>query len=440
MKLVLFILVIIAFVQGVILPVKVSILTGLSIENVIIYLVVLGIMVIEGIDRNLSPRRVPNFWLLVLIVVCTIASAFFFFHYVLPGLPESPSEKTASLLDILRKAKGLVLQPVLLFMIPFFLSDTARRAEKFLFIFVVVVGALNVLSVLAEIANVQLFHVYEFYEDLGRFAGITGNPNKTAYLVCFLIPFQYYLFKKNSSNATRLLLITLILGEVASIFLSGSRGGMIVLAMIGLALIHIYKDYKMLMFLVPLGFIGIAFGLRDGGYLQEAFERTNVLISGDLKTASSGRFDIWSALLVYYFGQPHLMLFGSGFGAVEFVGTGFRAHNLYMEILIEFGIAGILILGLLIKRTYSYMLSLNNDEYELKRIITISMVAIIIAWFFTTLIGVLQLITLGFATALSLLKCINNEKLHNSNFSEKVETTLESESTKSSRILRYKRS
>jgi len=440
MKLFLYLLVIIAFVQGVILPSTVSIMTGLSIENVITYLVVLGIMVTGGAERKLSPRTVPNFWLLVLMVVCTVASAFFFFYHIYPGLPVTPSGKTALLLDVLRKAKGLVLQPVLLFMIPFFLADTVKRAEKFLFIYVVVVGMLNVLSVVAEMAHIQLFHVYEFYEDLGRFAGITGNPNKTAYLVCFLIPFQYYLFKKSTSNATRLLLIALIFGEVASIFLSGSRGGMIVLAMIGLALIHIYKDYKVLMFLIPLGFLGIAFGMRDGGYLQEAFERTNILISGDLETASSGRFDIWSALLLYYFSHPHLMLFGSGFGAVEFVGTGFRAHNLYMEVLIEFGVAGILMLGLLIKRTYSYLLSLNNDKYELKHIIIISMVAIIIAWFFTTLIGILQLITLGFATALSLLKCINNENKRDSNFFEKIEVIPEGEPTKSSRILRYKRS
>jgi len=438
MKSVLFVLVIIAFVQGVILPSTVSILTGLTIENAIIYLVALGIMVTEGTDGSLRPGRVPNFWLLVFIVVCTLASAFFFFYHVLPGLPELSSGKTASLLDVLRKAKGLVLQPILLFMIPFFLVDTARRAEQFLYIYVIVVGVLNVLSVFADMANIQLFHVYEFYEDLGRFAGITGNPNKTAYLVCFLIPFQYYLFKKNTSNATRLLLMALMLGEVASIFLSGSRGGIIVLAMIGLALIHIYKDYKILMFLIPLGFLGIAFGLRDGGYLQEAFERTNILISGDLETASSGRFDIWKALLIYFFDNHRLMLFGSGFGAVEFVGTGFRAHNLYMEILIEFGFAGILIFGLLIKRTYSYLLTLNNDEFELKRIIIISMFAVLIAWFFTTLIGVLQLITLGFATALSLLKCINYENKYDPNISK--ETEADTTPVKTSRILRYKKS
>lgn len=436
MKSVLYILVIIAFVQGVILPPTVSIMIGLTIENAIIYLVVLGIMVTEGIGGNLSPRRVPNFWLLVLMLVGAIASVFFFYYYVSPGLPELPSGKTASLLDILRKTKGLVLQPILLFMIPFFLADTVKRAENFLFIYVTVVGVINVLSVIAEILGIQLFHVYEFYEDLGRFAGITGNPNKTAYLVCFLIPFQYYFIKKKPTNVSRLLLLALIFGEIAAIFMSGSRGGMIVLAMTGLALIHIYKDYKILMYLIPLGFIGIALGLRDGGYLQEAFERTNILISGDLETASSGRFDIWSALLTYFFSKPGLILFGSGFGAVEFVGTGFRAHNLYLEVLIEFGIAGILILGLLFKRTYTYLASLSNDKYELKRIITISMVVVAIALFFTTLLGVLQLITLGFATALSLLRCINNEKIHSTDLSDKTEI----EPLDTQRILRYKRS
>ena len=83
--------------------------------------------------------------------------------------------------------------------------------------------------------------------------------------------------------------------------------------------------------------------------------------------------------------------------------VGGDAHNIYLMILIEFGIVGLFIFTYLVWSLVSYIRRQLFDDSELKFSVLIAAYIVLGAWLFSTLIGVLQLISIVWSLAFATL-------------------------------------
>jgi len=164
----------------------------------------------------------------------------------------------------------------------------------------------------------------------------------------------------------RLFNIICLLSLLVIVYFTGSRGGLLTLMAIVLVWIISIKGKKKF---VILGIIAAAAAillicaeLKVGPSLIHRFSISNLLQSG-----GTGRADIWKAALAYFVKQDPLhMILGNGLGSfadtVKYVAVGhdyhYESHNMFINSLIEGGIAG---LGLLIACfTSLYIFAVKN--------------------------------------------------------------------------------
>ena len=386
MKTILFVLLLFAFIQEVVYPIQLSGLVGLTVQNIVVYSSVLVLLITEVATGRIFGRKIFGLFGLSLILIGVTIN--FAYHRMLGEVAMA-----IPLLEHARYAKSMAFDPVVLYILPFLLIDYKAQGRRYLIILTSVIGLLNVISLLSNFLGFQLFDMHEHYLDRDRLAGITGNPNKTAYMLCMLMPIQYYFFKTPELGLARWLLLVLIALEIVFVLLSGSRGGLITLVLaLGVAFI-VYRDYRMMVlaaFSIPIAMI---FLFQQSLYFQETLERVGVLLSGDLDAASANRFKIWTALLKDFMDTPMATIFGTGFGSAINLGVGARAHSLYIQILVEFGIPGLLVwLGLIWSFISKARRIVTPGDDHFRAMALTSVLVILFAWAFTTLIGVLDLV------------------------------------------------
>jgi O-antigen ligase len=180
---------------------------------------------------------------------------------------------------------------------------------------------------------------------------ITGDdPNHTA--AGLLLPLILAISRtvdRRQSSAARMFAVSGVAVMATGIVLTGSRGGLVA-AVIGtlVVMVHIGSTRRALAVVVIVG-LAVVVGVRQA---PENLE--NRLAS----TSSTGRTDIWNLGIATC---PTYCLRGSGFGTFPAVyeeefrtnpgGGGyrtaaFRAHNIWLQVLIEMGIAGLVLLVL----------------------------------------------------------------------------------------------
>jgi O-antigen ligase len=396
-KLLIFIILLGAFTLSALFPGRFVVFMGLTITNLALYVAGLALILMEVAQRNHTWRRCIGLGPAVIIFAAVALSAVYAKLY---------GVNTASLLDNVRSAKSFVFEPVMLFLMAFLLVDSRENGERYLLYLVVVLGILNLTTVLASLLGMELHAVdpYDLEADsTSRFSGFTGNPNKTAYLSCLLVAFQYYFYRMHKANAVKILMATLMLGGLAIVMLSGSRGGVLVLAIMIAGLAYKMRDIRVLYAsIVAIPLVVIVLMASGSEQLSNAIDRLITLSSGDMSQAMTGRDMIWASLWEDYTSDAIGILIGNGFGSAQYMGIQAPPHNIYLKVLVEFGIIGLLLFLYFIVKMFRSVNKMHaGDNDPLKTVIYASGAVVTVAWLFTTLSGILIFVwfMIGLATA-----------------------------------------
>jgi len=387
-----------AFVIDTLFPVRLTSFIGLTVTNVALFLGALVLVVTDVASGTLARKNMIGVMPAAIILLAVVLGLM---YARLTGIVDEP------LIDHIRSAKSFVMEPVLLYGMAFLLVTTREQGERYLLLLVVVLGALNLVSVVAAQFGLEIYRVADSYvtedAEARRLAGFTGNPNKTAYLTCILVAFQYYFYKFHRSPVVKIVMATLMVGGLIVVLLTGSRGGLLVLVVVVMALAYRLRDMRVIYataVMVPLLIVVL---LATGSTLLEnAFNRITMLSSGGVAQFTSGRDQIWSMLLSDYSASALGMLFGNGYGAASYMGMKAEPHNIYLKVLVEFGIVGLTFFLYFIFLMFRRIATLKLDVgVTLKSSVLAAGSVVVVAWFFTTLVGVLDLIwfTLGIAIA-----------------------------------------
>lgn len=208
--------------------------------------------------------------------------------------------------------------------------------------------------------------------DGGRFQvlGDAYDPNDTAYVLLSLFPLCLYFVRFDEGLTKKLVAIAAIGGAIATILLTGSRGGLLGLAAVLLILLltrtgGIGKSQKAI-FLVMLACAGL--------FLQDKINIDRYLtladISSDYNTsAEGGRIDLWTAAVELSLANP---ITGVGVDCFSFAHWQSRAlagelylryhavHNSFLQIAAEVGLIGLAVYALICLRSIATFLRISR--------------------------------------------------------------------------------
>lgn len=215
--------------------------------------------------------------------------------------------------------------------------DTQKRLETFLWLFLI----LN--------AKLSFDIMWGYYHgagivkgDLTRASGgnsTMDNFNGIAITMNTLIPFAYYLFLHYRSLFKKVIMGVMLMLFVWTMVITGSRGGLLGFCAI-LGLIWWQSRHKSIMAIGLLVFMVVAWAALG----DASKERYMTIFDDNLDESSQGRIDSWLDGLQLFLTRP---LFGVGAGAfawarVENFGTYLNAHSLYVQVIAELGLAGVI--------------------------------------------------------------------------------------------------
>ena len=175
--------------------------------------------------------------------------------------------------------------------------------------------------------------------------GQTSDPN---YFVGFFIFPLTIALKKMVSGKHVVLYLLLVAVSLYCIFLSGSRGGFlaIAVAIAGFAVLYPSNNAKRFMFLAGGFVLLVGFWVILKPLMPEnIIERMNV--DSVIETGGSGRTDIWKSMIQTIITEPDKLLFGRGIRALHrFLCDGVWrvvvAHNQVLQIIYNQGLVGLI--------------------------------------------------------------------------------------------------
>jgi len=369
--------------------ISISILPGVNLQNVILFSCGVFLLITEVASGRLIHKSIPTLFFSTFIIIWCLIS---FCYGRLSGVVAVPP-----LMDHLRDFKSQLIVPIIFFIFGFLLSDSEKESRANLVIIIIVFSIINFLSL------TNLFGVsggYEIHES-NRFRTVLGNPNKVAYYFCLLLPFIYHLFCHYRKVAAKIFFISLLVSSAVFILLSGSRGGFICMALILFYILIVSRNYAFLAALIAVSPF-VLWLLWDNTNLGVTFERFAPILSGEMESSTTGRFTIWLALWNVYTANFTTILYGVGANLITSVGLKSAPHNMYLKVLVEYGLIGFCIFGFFLLRILHAIISKKKDaKSDLMPIMLLSSLVICIAWCFTTLVGIMDMVSFTYGSALA---------------------------------------
>jgi O-antigen ligase len=318
-----------------------SLAPGLSVKNAMIYLaglVVVGRYVIAGNFRIDLPALHLAFVFLIVYAVLT--------WLMLAFVVRDPNY---SALGSAMRLKRDVLDHFIVFVLFFYglrsLSD-AMSAGQALFVGVVLANVVTVLDASGvlgwEIVPIRTEDEREF----GRVQGAFGEANEHGAIVAMVLP--ALVAKALASSGIRRAFWTLGVGfAIAAIFMTASRGAMAGLMFATLVGGFVFREYlslgRVLVFgIVASLFVAVVVVALSDSYSALLQERLiGLTFSGNAADASSGRTEIWEALIERMMESPWSLVTGFGWDAYAYMGFDYAPHNTYLGTWFNLGLPGL---------------------------------------------------------------------------------------------------
>lgn len=169
------------------------------------------------------------------------------------------------------------------------------------------------------------------------------NPNELGFVIVTVIPFLHY-FLLSRGWMLKVFYFFLLALLLYALILTMSRGAFLALLVVGW---FVFKESKQKIFLIVIGTFGVIAALSVMNDVQR--DRYLSLFSSDSKQSSSAEGRINGMIKEFELGLER-PIFGFGLGTTNEAkfntfGQSQASHNMYMELLIEVGIVGIIFFG-----------------------------------------------------------------------------------------------
>ncbi|MFZ0255479.1 MAG: O-antigen ligase family protein [Gammaproteobacteria bacterium] len=320
---------------------EVSLAPGLSIKNVFLYLLFIGLGLQMAVEGRFREIELPTVHLIFLLLIFDAIFMWLFASMV-------ANYRNYDAADGLIALKGLLIDHYLVFLVYFYLLRTGDDAmwvmERILWITV----AINTLIVIDSYDIPDLGIVGQ--DELGRVQGAlddhrAGANEYARFLILFLPALLFGIV--TAAGRKRYIYMAGVLMSAAALILTTSRG----------AFIGLFAGFLVAAFylrrLVPLKTIAkpaaaivvgtILMGIVASSEFSQLFYARfveNASIS-DVESATSGRNVIWGNALVQQAQAPYTFLIGYGWRAYTSMDFRYGTHNHYLSYLFNLGAVGL---------------------------------------------------------------------------------------------------
>jgi len=254
--------------------------------------------------------------------------------------------------DTLRGMMSLKNKMIDLYLLMFIFRSLVSTRDDFIWLIraVVVIMFISSFLTLIDFLNVPDLGVVGTYK--GRIEGPVGGANQYGALLAFILPISICTMPRKSGLARWLWRIG-ILVTVILLIGTGSRGAYVGMVAGSAAAVYYMRDYVNLRTVsrTAMSALGIVIVLVVGYLLVNPDFLLNLVdksTTGNLETASSGRWAIWGAALGVMLEGPYSFLVGYGWNSFESSGVWKSAHSVYINRFFEAGLIGLVILIILI--------------------------------------------------------------------------------------------
>lgn len=231
-----------------------------------------------------------------------------------------------------------------LFMFAFCYGVDSRRDYLWLLRAIIVTHFLISFVTLIDFLNIPNLGIVGTHE--GRVEGLIGGVNQYAGMLAFMLPMSIAAIPENQTTAARWFWRLGIVVTGILLLATGSRGAYFATLAGTLYCIFTLRRHLDLartakyavITLIVLTFIVVGFVIFNADFVQE---RVNKTTGGNLRSASSGRLDIWTAAIRVMAEWPMSYLVGYGWNSYGSSGIWKSAHNEYMDRLFELGVIGL---------------------------------------------------------------------------------------------------
>jgi hypothetical protein len=339
----LFVLLIGAFIVGDVFQWSLSLATGVSVKNAVLYLIGLALFFRIALGESGKGIRLPGlhlaFFLLVTYATLSWIVTFTMLNY-----------SGYSALDGLITLKTRLIDPALMLFAAFYAIRDQSDARFILMCLLAGVGFAN-LATLADAAGIVHLgmRIGDHGEETGRVFGVFGHANDTGtFIVCMLPAMVATTWLAKGAQRVLWLGCALVSGMV--LILTVSRGAFAGLFIGGLWAAWVCRRYVPLQRIVAFGIVICIFGALAvliatlvepavGNLLADRLIGNSKAY--DLGNASSGRTEIWWQAISRMLRTPISFLSGFGWGVYDAMPFHYAPHNYYLGTWFDLGVFGV---------------------------------------------------------------------------------------------------
>lgn len=328
------------------LGLRIGIVQGVSVKNLLIYLMLILIS-FGGINTQSKDKVTTNIKLLHFLFISLILLAFF--SWLFTDI-QHPVVLMYTKSDRFTALKGLLIDNYL-FLIVYYYGSTRIKDVMFVLKCVLFLISITTVITVIDVYDIPDLGIIKQMEDneagRGRIQGPLGEPNQYAAFLVFFMPI-YIAFAKKEKGLFRYFCAASILLMAIVFVLTGSRGGLVGLIcgiFIGVGIFWKYIKIRKIVSYAISGAVVVFFVLSIALYkysdvLVGRVEATTNAV--DAVEASAGRLWIWEQGINQMNSNVGSYLYGMGWYTYKGI-IGVNSHNTYLSWLFELGILGLLL-------------------------------------------------------------------------------------------------
>lgn len=317
-----------------------SLVTGLSAKNVLLYLIMM-LWFIETAAVHNRTFDLPSVLVPYCVIVAYAMTSWFVMSFVLQ--PAGYNFYVAAI-----ALKNELVDHFIVFMI-FFYGVTTTREPLSLLRFLIAMAMLGNLLAVIDAFDMPNLGIIDQRED-GRVSGPIGESNAYGAFIAMTLPGCVALTME-SRGYWRVVALVGTFATIVALFLTSSRGAFVGLFVGCVFTVFYLRDYVSLQ--------GVAYGatavvatvlatlivLYGTGYLSLLEERFLEQSSSNVYDATSSRSKIWELAVMRMAEYPHSLLAGFGWDAYDHMRGVFpkAIHNFYLNKLFNLGLPGLLL-------------------------------------------------------------------------------------------------
>ena len=375
-----------------------SAVRGLSLKNIVIYISIIALLIIQLAEGKFYLKEIPA--ILPIIGITLLGLFSLFYAGIFAGGIRLDRFET------LVEFKAKLFDPAFLYIAGSTIFRKSNQSKSALKILVYIYGLLNILALLSFFTGISFIGREILSHGGSRFSSFGPIANQGAYALAFLLPLLYFFLNDTKKIAFKTIPALMIIACIGGVLLTGSRGAylLIPIQVIGFSLLS--RNIRLFVLTSIAGSLAAFFFLAiNPDFLMAALNRLDLFKSSNLNEISSGRLMIWEGILQIMQNQPLAIVTGVGWGTYRahiqnVLGSAPAAHNYYLKIWLETGILG---LGILIIGIVTYLYRFRKLTKRLTPLFYQCSAFAIFALFWNTMLASLESFMLYYAWFIGLV-------------------------------------